>query len=211
MTFSPPEFKKKAFTCPHCEAYSAQYWIGIFTREAHNSYTIDSHLDKSLCHCCGKEGIWVDKKLVTPEATPAPVPHIEMPADCRDDFLEARSIISRSSRGAAALFRLIVQKLMPHLGESGKDLNSDIASLVEKGLPVEVQQALDACRVIGNEAVHPGEMDIRDNPEIAIKMCELVNFIVDNRIAHPKRIHAIYSGIPAGKQEAIAKRDNKSS
>ena len=38
-----------------------------------------------------------------------------------------------------------------HLGESGKNINDDIAALVKKGLNLMIQQSLDVVRVIGNE------------------------------------------------------------
>ena len=49
----------------------------------------------------------------------------------------------------------------------GKDINADIAALVQDGLTERVQKALDTVRVIGNKAVHPGTLDFRDEPAIA--------------------------------------------
>src|SRR5690348_4056488 len=92
-------------------------------------------------------------------------------------------IYSRSPRGAAALLRLAIQKLCIELGEPGKNLNTDIGSLFRKGLPVTVQQALDAVRVIGNEAVHPGQIDFADTPEITGTLFNLVNFIAEKMIS----------------------------
>jgi hypothetical protein len=132
-----------------------------------------------------------------------------MPDEVRRDFEEARLIVSQSPRGACALLRLSVQKLCAELGESGKSINDDIASLVQKGLSVEVQQALDSLLVIGNHAVHPGEMDLTDDPETATALFELLNFIVDDRIAQPKKRAAIFEKLPAGAREAIQARDGK--
>ena len=42
---------------------------------------------------------------------------------------EAAGIAEKSPRGSAALSRLIIQKLMIDLGENGKDINADIASI----------------------------------------------------------------------------------
>ena len=53
--------------------------------------------------------------------------------------------------------------MLCHLGEKGENINDEIANLVKKGLPVEVQRAMDLCRVIGTNAVRPGELNIDDN------------------------------------------------
>jgi hypothetical protein len=72
-----------------------------------------------------------------------------------------------------------------------------------------VQQALDVCRVVGNNAVHPGEMDINDTPEVAQSLFRLINIIVEEMITKPKEIEQIYSALPEAAREAINKRDTK--
>jgi Domain of unknown function (DUF4145) len=106
----------------------------------------------------------------------------------RRDFAEARLIFLQSPRGAAALLRLAVQKLCAVLGELGKNINDDIASLVRKGLSVQVQQALDTVRVVGNDAVHLGQIDLNDDPTTAASLFELINMIVDEMISNRRKL-----------------------
>ncbi|MEK4195998.1 DUF4145 domain-containing protein [Paenibacillus sp. FSL L8-0323] len=145
--------------------------------------------------------------MILPVLTIAPLPHTDMPEAVSTDFNEARNIVNHSPRGAAALLRLVLQKLMIELGESGKDINKDIGSLVNKGLPEEIQQALDIVRVIGNESVHPGELDLRDDQETALQLFELINFIIEERISRKKRISSLFSRLPEGKLKGIEARD----
>jgi hypothetical protein len=130
-----------------------------------------------------------------------------MPDSVRYDYEEARKICSSSPRGAAALLRLAVQKLCQELGEPGKNINSDIASLVKKGLPVEIQQALDIIRVIGNNAVHPGELSPDDVSEVAASLFELINAIIEERISKPKKLQKLFDRLPKGAREGIENRD----
>ena len=58
-----------------------------------------------------------------------------------------------------------------------------------------------------NGYVHPGSMDLRDTPDIANHLSPIINLIVDVMITQPKRIAAVYSGLPAGKLDGIKKRD----
>ena len=125
-----------------------------------------------------------------------PLPNADLPDEIRGDYQEARSIVSRSPRGSAALLRLAIQKLCKELGEPGKNINDDIASLVRKGLPTRVQQALDIVRVIGNEAVHPGQIDVSDNPAIAASLFRLVNIIAEHMISEPKAIEECIARFP---------------
>lgn len=145
--------------------------------------------------------------MVHPSDAPVPHAHPEMPATCLQDYNEARSIVSQSPKASAALIRLAIQNLMPELGEKGDNINNDIKSLVSKGLPPMIQQALDYCRVVGNNGVHPGEIQLNDTPEVAHTLFSMINLIVEERIARPKQVAAAYLQLPEGARQAIEKRD----
>jgi len=72
-----------------------------------------------------------------------------------------------------------------------------------------VQQALDIVRVTGNNAVHPGTIDLKDDRSIAITLFELVNMIVERMIAAPDKIKKMFGGLPPNALEGIQKRDKK--
>jgi uncharacterized protein DUF4145 len=122
----------------------------------------------SICYSCNAYAIWVADKLLYPALKYAVEPADDMPGTVRPDYLEASSLVDISPRGAAALLRLCIQKLMVELNETGRDLNQDIGNLVKKGLDPRIQKALDVVRVIGNNAVHPGQMDLTDDKATAI-------------------------------------------
>jgi hypothetical protein len=161
----------------------------------------------SSCQRCKFPTIWFGDKIVFPISSTAEPPNSDLPADIARDYEEAQNISSLSPRGAAALLRLAIQKLCKHLGQSGSNINNDIKALVSAGLPSKVQEALDSVRVIGNEAVHPGELDLRDDRETASKLFRLVNFIAQKMITEPKEIDEIYGALPADKREGIRRRD----
>jgi hypothetical protein len=163
----------------------------------------------SRCYSCEGFAIWIKDRLVFPETDFGIVAHDEMPRDVREDFEEAASIVARSPRGAAALLRLCVQKLVISLEGIGTNLNHDIGELVRKGaIDTRIQQALDLVRVVGNNAVHPGQIDLNDNSEIAVDLFDLVNLIVETAIAGPKHISAMYERIiPETARAQIDKRN----
>jgi hypothetical protein len=200
--YYPPKFEEEQFHCLLCSVFAKQTWGGLFipNRGASGFFF-------SQCHHCWERCFWYDGRMVIPSEAPVPPPHQDIPQNCLDVYNEARDIVARSPRAAAALLRLCLQKLMPELGEKGKNINDDIGSLVKKGLPIEVQQALDYCRVVGNNGVHPGEIELTDNPEIAHSLFEMLNFIVEDRISRPKKVAALYKILPEGALKAVAKRD----
>ncbi|CAN0654329.1 protein of unknown function [Nitratireductor aquimarinus] len=161
----------------------------------------------SVCYNCEGIALWVYDKLLYPHPGAAPQPNPDMPDDIRADYQEASSILDMSPRGAAALLRLALQKLCKFLGKPGKDLNADIGALVSDGLDKRVQQALDAVRVIGNNAVHPGEIDLKDNRATAETLFKLLNLIVDKMISEPRQLDEVYQSLPSGALMAIEKRD----
>lgn len=214
MKYEAPAFKKHAFTCPHCDVYANFAWIEGKEEGWVNGVRgyVNNSLHNAVCVHCHARTIWFVVEQNVYMLWPfgianAPLPLEDMPDDVKADYLEARSISSLSPRGAAALLRLAIQKLCKHLGESGKNINDDVGSLVRKGLPIQIQQALDVVRVTGNNAVHPGELRLEDKPEIVATLFGLLNLIVDNRIAEPKRIEALYSALPEGALRGIENRD----
>ena len=89
----------------------------------------------------------------------------------------------------------------------GENINSDIAALVKDGLSPGVQKALDTVRVTGNNAVHPGEIDLNDNTDIAVAIFGLMNYIVEQQITRPRELESIYQSLPESSREQIARRD----
>lgn len=200
--YYPPKFEVEQFHCLRCSVFAKQTWHSLFI-----SGLGQSGFSASRCQHCFEFCFWFEGRMIVPSEAPVPPPHSDLPDSCLVEYNEARDIVARSPRAAAALLRLCLQKLMPELGEKGKNINEDIGSLVKKGLPVEVQQALDFCRVVGNNGVHPGEIELTDNPEIAHSLFEMLNFIVEDRISRPKKIAALYSILPAGALKAVEQRD----
>lgn len=254
----PPSISETAFSCPHCGAYTTQYWckvggsslsknstpifpdderikklqedtnmstegksnllkqikkfnsglVFISNDYFNGDYTI-YNLNFSICYNCNEISIWVHKNLIFPVQKYGIAPNTDLPEDIIHDFEEARTIINYSPRGACALLRLCIQKLLIHLGESGKTLDQDIKNLVSKGLHPLIQRSLDIIRVIGNEAVHPGKLDLKDDRDTANELLMLINSIAEQMISHPKKVEEIYEKLPPEKRNAIEIRDNK--
>ena len=202
--YFPPKDKAKQFNCIHCGVFAKQYWGALLYQANAMSF---SPVTWCKCEHCNQISYWHAGSMIIPAEAPVPPHHPDMPASVSIDYDEARSIFARSPRAAVALLRLAVQKLMPELGESGRNINEDIKALVAKGLPLQVQQAFDFCRVVGNNAVHPGEINLSDTPEMGQNLFDMLNFIVEDRITRPRQIADLYAKLPEGARQAIEKRD----
>lgn len=211
IPFEAPAFNKNAFNCPFCNAYAKQIWFDLYNYQPGYSTQDDIDATTKVCFCsnCDEYSIWHQSKMIYPDTSGIDLPNADLNSDIIDDYKEAASILQKSPRGAAALLRLAVQKLCIQLGEKGKDINTDIGNLVKNGLSPTIQQALDALRVIGNESVHPGQIDLRDDPATAQALFRLLNKIAETMITEPKQIQEIYDKIPDAKKKAIEDRDKK--
>lgn len=215
-------YNSKAFVCPHCNAIAEQTWsndisckyetLGNVGQRTVAQFTLpDTAVAK--CKVCSKFSLWskTTATMFYPLVAGLTEPNEDMPDDIKKDFVEAKNIVNLSPRGAAALLRLAIQKLCIHLGEKGKHLDTDIGNLVKKGLPPTIQKALDSVRVTGNGAVHPGEINFEDNPDMANALFGFVNVICDVLITQPKKIEEYYIKLPEGAKKGIEKRDGTAS
>lgn len=207
MKYEAPTVMAGKFTCPHCGAISQQQWWQSTWNAKHNYNLEASPIRVSVCLQCHEHTLWINDKMYYPPIGMAPPPNSEMPESVKKLYLEAASIQEKSPRGAAALLRLAIQLLCKELGEPGKNINTDIASLVQKGLPEIVQQSLDIVRVTGNDSVHPGQIDTDDQETVA-KLFEITNVIIEYTIALPKKVSGIYKNLPADKLNGIQDRDS---
>ena len=213
-----PATSATSFHCPHCGVLSEQTWSSQIQCNYNgrlpnggqgNTYFYLENTKMAKCRHCENITFWIVDKMVYPLTGNVEIANVDLPNDIKNDYNEAKNIVNISPRGAAALLRLSVQKLCIYLGEKGKNINDDIESLVKKGLPKTMQQALDSVRVIGNNAVHPGTIDLNDNIEISYALFGFVNIICEVLISQPKKIQEFYEkNIPEGIKNGIEKRDN---
>ncbi|SHG22945.1 protein of unknown function [Marinomonas polaris DSM 16579] len=219
--YFPPIFKEDAFHCPHCNVYANQYYSHICATRAHGIYspliklktfeeTFDAEWTVSKCQKCCEYIIWYKDNIIHPKKNFISPPNSDLDEDIQADYLEAANILSESPRSSAALLRLALQKLCKQLGEKGDNINDDIKSMVSKGLNPHVQKALDALRITGNNAVHPGEINLQEEPGRVIKLFQLINFIANKMITEPNEIESIYSELPESAKGAVDKRDGRS-
>jgi hypothetical protein len=231
-------FMNDAINCPHfdCSALAETDWqplamrfyveprgpvigrgagvAGVKIQNAASSVPKDVRLPGlfiSKCKACGKISFWFQGVLIYPKevSDDVPEPNKGLTTDILKDYLEASEILDRSPRGAAALLRLCVQKIVNQLVPGKQDLNEKIGILVKNGLREDIKIALDSVRIVGNHLVHPGQLDPSDNKPMAESLFELVNIIAEELITSKKRLKAIYEKLPADAKKAIDDRDKK--
>lgn len=202
----PIELMAEVYTCP---------FPGCGVLAGRASQTYGWGIVGKQCTACQRIEVWFqdpapEGRLVYPIASAAPPPDPGLTGEALTDFREAAEVLPHSARAAAALLRLAIERLVKDVAGHSGDLNEGIGVLVrEHALPVRVQQALDIVRVIGNEGVHPGTLDLRDDQDTALQLFALVNLIAEYTISMPTRVGAMYSMLPPEKVAGIEQRDRK--
>lgn len=79
--------------------------------------------------------------------------------------------------------------------------------MVTRGLDPDVQRAMDVVRVVGNNAVHPGEIALGDDVDVVAALFDMLNVVVEQLITQSRKIWEMYSHLPQGARDAIARRD----
>ncbi len=216
--YFPAKYSTAQFHCPHCGVYAEQKWAYVIAQgSVGNHYglsevrffneVLSSKFVLAKCQHCDEISIWVNKKMIYPRITSVAEPNDDLSDDIKRDYIEAATILNESPRASAALLRLALQKLCKELGEKGEDINEDIGSLVKKGLNSQVQKSLDSLRITGNNAVHPGEINLKEEPERVEKLFQLINFVADKMLTEPKEVESFYGNLPENSKKQIEERD----
>lgn len=222
--YTPPKQFCCNFHCPHCQTFAQQSWaylmasdhlkrtgmtaLNIPSQVKSFSSNVDSKWQVAKCEFCGEVSYWLFGQMVYPKILVTSPPNNDLPEDIKTDYLEAAKILQDSPRASAALLRLALQKLCISLGGKGKDIFEDIGTFVkERNLNPSVHKAMDALRITGNNAVHPGQIDLTEDYPRVISLFKLINFIAEKMITEVKEIDDIYSGLPERAREAVDVRD----
>ena len=223
-THYPPKYKTGSFYCPYCDVYAGQAWAYIIASPTafdsrfpmfpsgdlfpfHETLNPEKWLI-SKCSYCNNYIIWRYGEVLYPKTINIEPPNDDLNDDIKKDYLEAAAIFNDSPRASAALLRLALQKLCIQLGEKGSRIDDDIKSLVAKGLDSSIQKSMDFVRIIGNNAVHPGEINVEENADLVSKLFRWINFIAEKMLSEPKEIDELFKEkIPEKAKEHIVKRD----
>lgn len=189
IPYTPPQFNKDKFNCPHCQVFALQKWQPIWNNRGHNYH-------RAYCPGCNNISIWYNEKIIYPLCHSAPPPNPDMSSKVEEIYEESRQIYAISPRASAALLRVCIEKITEELGEKDGTLNTRIGNLVKKDLPVDIQKALDAVRVTGNDVLHAGQIGLNDNSETAYSLFDIVNVIIQRMVSEKKLIDKIFAKLP---------------
>lgn len=190
--------------CPYCHAYCGFSCRRILSDIP--SEFDDNRLIKGTCPACNKNALWLvnseKESLLFPDV-PAftPEPNPDMPENIKQIYTEACNVLKYSPRASAALSRLAIDTLTKSFSNK-KTLNDRIKDMASTDLPEKIIKSLNIVRVVGNNAVHLGKIDLTDNTDLALSLLELLNIIVEKFISEPKKINDIFNKLSPKKENS---------
>ncbi|MEE0845229.1 MAG: DUF4145 domain-containing protein [Eggerthellaceae bacterium] len=218
--FIAPKRFLDVFTCPFCDITAEQKWYGN-----HNAHEIidatnqaepggiqlsfyDASINEvpnwtfSVCEHCKMTAVWHGDEMVYPFSCPVDEPNGDMPDDIKSKYVEASKVLSVSPASAAALLRLALQIVLKQIlgNDSTGKIYDDLKILKERSFNSRLIQACDIIRVNGNEAVHPGTINLEEKRDDALYLFTLLNMICDQFFSQPRRMDEMYEQIPENKR-----------
>jgi hypothetical protein len=148
-----------------------------YQKHPHSLKVKMANLYISNCHSCSGFSLWVSGLLVFPtniDKTPELV---------EEDAEEATAILNKFPRGATALMRVCIQKLVPLLEENGRELNQRISSLVRKGLEMEMQQAKEVLQVLRSDPVQLSQLESQADKETILRFLDSLKVVLERRMS----------------------------
>ncbi|MEO2133193.1 DUF4145 domain-containing protein [Microbacterium sp.] len=214
-----PGLLKDAFDCPRCGTFSKQQWSELLSQDAYGQWESlpgDLRWRSSVCARCNDAAIWRDDQLVAPHnvISLAQPPHEMMPPEARGLYEEAREVVGISRRAGAALARAALERLLRTIDPTAGRMS--LAARIERiipEVPAPLGQMLTVVRIAGNDSLHvdddphdvlvlvldPGETE-------AVEMIfEAINDLVEEKIAKPDKVRALYAKIPESLREKVDK------
>jgi hypothetical protein len=136
-----------------------------------------ANLHISNCHNCNGFSLWVGGLLVFPTKID------KTPELVEEDLEEAATILNKFPRGATALMRVCIQKLVPLLEDDGNELNQRVSSLVRKGLEMEIQQAMDVLQVLRSDSTQLNPLESQADRETALRFLDSLKEVLERRMS----------------------------
>jgi hypothetical protein len=233
-----PSFMAPRFNCPHCGALSHQDWaeLGWPRDEDDTLLHVMGRLTKirdriygSLCLSSERLAVW--HRIEVPplfqgSRTPRPMAgtfHMiwpnsdgsveplpeEAPDIVRELWDEARQVAGLSPRSAAALLRLALQLLLDELRPGHKTIDAAIAAAYANNTPDGIVKAMDYVRVTGNQAVHDGQVQMNEDPDMLPSLFALLRYILDDKVVKEAKANRLHATLPADKLAGIEQRNAK--
>lgn len=200
-----PKFDLVAFSCPRCE-----------TLTNHNNLHSGGYgVWLRVCTSCNEVTLFDQRgtpdarpaPLVYPVASAAPRPNDDLSDEVRAVYEEASSVLPTSPRSAAALLRLALQMMCIEAKLPGKRIDDDIQALIDtKALRPIITTAMDVVRITGNQAAHPGEIDLNDDSDMALRMFALINVIASDLYTQAREIGELLGKLPGNALKGIETR-----